>query len=57
MCIKLVIKVELRNSGTAAWNDAVFLTALKFDGSDDEGDIFTNCKDTYLTPKLGVHLE
>jgi hypothetical protein len=57
MCLKPVIRVELRNFGAAAWNDAGFLTELKFDGSDDEGDIFTNCKDTYLTPKLGVHLE
>ncbi len=45
------------DSGAAVWNDACFLIGLHFDGLDDAGNLGTNCKATYLTPELGVHLE
>ena len=34
MCLKSVIRVELRDHSAAAWNDAGFLTTLRFDGLD-----------------------
>ena len=55
MCFKSVIRVELRDSGAAIWNDAGFLTWLRIEGLDHEGNIGTHCKDTYLKPELDLH--